>query len=215
MKRYNRWLNLITSIVVSVCISLFFVFALLPCYDDVRYYPNPRNPNDYYLVTLNLFNDTRGQTALCLVFMYLFIIFSTASLVIDILHAVGPFKENKAYRILHISLSTVCFGFAIAAIPLLGVSLAGYHRYVYSPIFICLSTICVLCALEASRIVLGAIALRKASNAFVNETPTPKGQKNNSDYAVKKLKDLKDLLSEGIISEEEYNEAKKKYVKDL
>ena len=215
MKRYNRWLNLTTSIVVDVCISLFFIFALLPCYDDMRLYPNPKNPNDYYLVTLNLFNDPRGQTALCLVFMYVFTILSTASLAIDILHAVGPFKENKAYRFLHISFSTACFGFAIAAIPLLSVSLAGNHRYVYSPIFICLSIICVLCALEASRIVLGVIALKKARNSFANETPTPKGEKNNSDYAVKKLKDLKDLLSAGIISEEEYNEAKKKYVKDL
>ena len=216
MKRYNRWFNFITSLVVDFVATLFFIFSALPCY-SVEVYPlNPKNPYDYRVYTYSLFDPYSRTAYLGMIFMFIFVILATASLVIDILHAAGPFKENRAYRNLHLSFSTACFGLLVIAIPLFSVTLAQPHHFEYAALHFAFSCVVILCALEIVRSVLGIVAVAKARRpATENAVSTPKEAEFDSDYVVKKLKDLKDLLSAGIISEEEYNEAKKKYVKDL
>ncbi len=211
MKRYNRWFNLITSIVIDVVGSLFLIFTSLPSYTDFYYWDS-----SYRYYTYSLVEDGNGYTIMGLVFMYVFLVFATASLIIDILHAAGPFKERKAYRFLHLLFSGFCFASATTAIPMLGISLGYHHWRIYDTTKVAFICVVVLCAIEIARIVLGIIACFKAKNQDVAiGTSITRDIRYNSDYAVKKLKDLKDLLSAGIISEEEYNEAKKKYVKDL
>lgn len=214
MKRYNRWFNLITSIVVDVFVGLFFIFASLPSIWETtgRIY-DMEYGWQYYGVYRNLFLHPFGCCKAASACMIAFIVFSTASLVIDILHAAGPFKESKAYRMIHICFSFTCFGWASASVACISVASVG--RSVLAELYCCIAFVSVLTVLEGARFVMGLIADYKAKNDPQITTSTPREVKYNSDYAVKKLKDLKDLFNQGIISEEEYNEAKKKYVKDL
>lgn len=213
MKRYNRWSNLITSIVVDVFVGLFFIFASLPCLGQSEAYGCTNTGCYSYVVYYTLFGHPFGCCIATIACMFAFAILSTASFVMDILHAAGPFIEGKAYRILHICFSFTCFGLATTCVTCLSVASACY--YPLSPIYLCLFCVCVLTAIEAVRFIFGIIAERRAKNTPASGTFVSREAKHDSDYAVKKLKDLKDLLSEGIISEEEYNEAKKKYIKDL
>ena len=216
MKRYNRWFNFITSVIVDVVAGLFFIFASLPCY-SLKHYLDPYN---YYITSYSLYSIPgygyyMSSAPIGMVFMYVFIFFSTASLIIDILHAAGPFRENKAYRVLHFCFSAICFGLLVTSLSLFSYTMSQTHIH-YSPFYLALSCVIVVCGLEVARSVLGIVALVKGRRSEINNLISGSTEgKNNSDYAVKKLKDLKDLLSAGIISEEEYNEAKKKYIKDL
>jgi len=223
MEKISHKFNLTTSIIIDVFFAIYFTFTSLEV-GTVRYY---LSPTYYKSISVNYYSASYGCCIASLIVMWISVIAATACLIIDILHMTPAIKETKIYRYVHELLVFISFGTAVAAIALNACIMACYGTYTGS--LLCFFFSIFITALELARLIVGARAIivgprlereyretpkeeRRSDVEEVSSRPTPR---NSSDIAVNKLRDLKKLLDDGIITEEEFLEAKKKYVKDL